>query len=268
MGKDQYGYEYTIEIITPDRTWVLVASYHQVRALWMEKLDEAMGYGIKMNVLYQGWLWKFEQHGISANSTMSDWTKKFYGIDRETLNLYYVQSYNKFKQFVSTLFFDKSYYLNAVDAELQGCFSISHAVVGQYGNDDAQFDNTSQKSNPWIFRIKNVLGEHYFAADNELAMKEWLHHLNWAIGSGPDKVVNKVTNGQEFKQKANQNQKRQFLDDDYLEHDNQQKQIKKMDEHKQNNQYNAYQQQQQKYEPKKVEKQSAEVSIFKMQRPK
>ena len=118
--KDQYGYEYTIEIITPDRTWVLVATYHQNRVLWMEKLDEAMGNGIKMNVLYQGWLWKFEQHGLSANSTMSDWTKKFYGIDRQTLNLYYVQSYNKFKQFASTLFFDQSYYTNAVDTQLQG----------------------------------------------------------------------------------------------------------------------------------------------------
>merc|ERR1712048_922795 len=123
-----------------------------------------------MNLLYEGWLFRFEQHG-DDKSSMVNWSKKFYGIDAESLNLYYVQSYNKFKQFSSTLFFDKSYYLNAVDTQLQGCLSISHAVVSQYGNDDPKFDNTSQKSNPWIFRIKNVLGEHYFAADNELSMK-------------------------------------------------------------------------------------------------
>merc|ERR1712228_1104123 len=207
--------------------------------------DEAMGYGIKMNVLYQGWLWKFEQHGISANSTMSDWTKKFYGIDRETLNLYYVQSYNKFKQFVSTLFFDKSYYLNAVDAELQGCFSISHAVVGQYGNDDPRFDNTSQKSNPWIFRIKNVLGEHYFAPDNELGMKEWIHHLNWALGGGADKVIHKVTRGgnnidnnhQNINMNMNMNNNHgKYLDDDYLEKSDQ----KEKDNNDMNNRYKPH----------------------------
>ena len=143
-------------------------------------------------------------------------------------------------------------------------------MIDQYGNDDPQFDNTTQKSNPWIFRIKNVLGEHYFAADNEQGMKEWLHHLNWAIGSGPDKVVNKVTKGQDFKQKHEANkqqkyQKGQFLDDDYLEqHDENQQ--KKNEYQQQNNQYNAYQQpqKQQQYQAPKQK----EVSIVKLQRPK
>lgn len=114
---------------------------------------------------------------------------------------------------------------------------IEHAVIEEYGNDDLIFDNTSQKSNPWIFRIKNVLGEHYFAADNELMMKEWIHHLNLAIGSKIN-VINKVTKGgiqpsdtSETGSDENGNpdehslvmaQRRQpqhggYLDDDYLE---------------------------------------------------
>ena len=31
--KEQYGYEYSIEIITPDRTWVLVTPFHDMRYL-------------------------------------------------------------------------------------------------------------------------------------------------------------------------------------------------------------------------------------------
>lgn len=121
--KEQYGYEYTIEIITPDRTWVLVTTYHELRELWMEKLDEAMQGGIKMNLLYQGWLWKFEKNG--DGDSLSDWTKHWYGIDRETLNLYSVREYSKFKQFASTLFFDKSFYTNAIDTQLQGMSNYS-----------------------------------------------------------------------------------------------------------------------------------------------
>lgn len=117
--KEQYGYEYSIEIITPDRTWVLVTPFHDMREEWMEKIEEAMQGGIRMDLLYNGWLWKFEQSG-SGSQQMKEWSKKYYGIDRQTLNLYYVQSVSKFKQFASTLFFDKEFYQNAVSNDLQG----------------------------------------------------------------------------------------------------------------------------------------------------
>ena len=124
--KEQYGYEYTIEIITPDRTWVLVTTYHELRELWMEKLDEAMQGGIKMNLLFQGWLWKFtngnDRNDDQGGVNLTDWVQNWYGIDRETLNLYSVREYCKFKQFASTLFFDKSFYTNAIDTQLQGMF--------------------------------------------------------------------------------------------------------------------------------------------------
>eukprot|EP01084_Bolivina_argentea_P004498 8567_1 len=227
---DKYGREYTIELITPDRTWVLETTYPALRVKWMEKLEVAMPGGIRMDVLYQGWLWKLEQSDPDA---MIDWSKKYYGIDRETLNLYYEQSLPKFKQFISTLFFDQSYYAKAVSTQLQGCLSIKNAIVEHYGNDDSLFDNTSQKSNPWIFRVAGVLGNNYFAADNELGMKEWIHHLNLALGSGPAKVVHNVTAGgddnnvligdyDEFdviEKHANvQHKKPIYLDDNYLDH--------------------------------------------------
>jgi len=184
--KEQYGYEYTIEIITPDRTWVLVTTYHELRELWMDKLSEAMQGGMKMRLLYQGYLWKFDE-------SLGDWTKNWYGIDTESMNLYYVREYNKFKQFTSTLFFDQEFYAKAVDTNMQGCLPIQHAKVEEYGNDDSQFDGTSQKSNPNIFLVTNVLGDHYFAADNEVAMKEFVHYLNLAIGGGKKLHIEMLT---------------------------------------------------------------------------
>ena len=78
---------------------------------------------IEMSVLYQGYLLKYD------NDSLSHWSKKYYIIDDKTLNLYYTQSYLKFKQFTSTLFFNAEEYQKAVKSNFQGI--IGHIFIRQ-----------------------------------------------------------------------------------------------------------------------------------------
>ena len=39
------------------------------------------------------------------------------------------------------------------------------------------------------------MGDHFFAADNELGMKEWVHHLNLALGGVAPQHIEKLTPG-------------------------------------------------------------------------
>jgi len=186
---------FPFEIIEPDRTSTLCAFHANHRDDWIDKIGYAVKGGIRMKVLYEGFLWKFENDPFAGSDAarLSDWKKNWYGLDAETLNLYYVPERNKFKQFTSTLFFDKEFYTKAVDTQLQGCLPVAHTVVEECDADDPLFDGSSHHQ--WIFSIKNVLGNNYFAADTEIGMKEWIVHLNWAIGGKEYHIQNLTPNG-------------------------------------------------------------------------
>lgn len=174
--KETYGYEYTIEIVTNDRTWVLVTTHHAFREIWMEKIGIAMEHPIHMNVLYEGYMFKFEEK-CGSDLSVYDWHKSYFAIDPQSYELHTVLTHKKFKQFSHTIFFNMDYYQKLLFDTFKGSIAIKNVIAEEYGNNDKRFQNTSQKKNPFIFRIKNVCGEYYFACNSELEMKEWLHHI-------------------------------------------------------------------------------------------
>eukprot|EP01084_Bolivina_argentea_P249685 418081_1 len=136
--KEQYGYEYTMEIVTPDRIYVLVTTYNELRELWMEKMYEATvtktwwcsvcdpqqylnsKHGIKFKIFLQN---KFQNLELS--------TDMLYGVvfehDMNTLhfiNETHESKRKKLNNIQSTICFDIKYYHELIRTMFDGSIYV------------------------------------------------------------------------------------------------------------------------------------------------
>eukprot|EP01084_Bolivina_argentea_P276007 470829_1 len=155
--KLNYGFQYTIELITPKRTYVFVTTYHDIRTEWMTYLSETLkGQNncdictvikcmnmdkkiyYKMNIIYEGYL------NLFTGDINAPWKQSYYAIDGKTIRLFYTDTVTKMDQFQSAVI-KKEYYETYISKHMDGYYLLFGENIHSITNQQ-MIDNYSNKN--------------------------------------------------------------------------------------------------------------------------
>ncbi|ETO29060.1 arfGTPase-activating protein [Reticulomyxa filosa] len=168
---DQYSLllPYTIQLLTPDRNWVVAAETEQKRNEWLSQLKESIDGAKQLVTSQEGYLWK-----QSSKKTKS-WKKHYFAMSKGWL--FYFDSKFHCDKFKTIVFFNESFFQQAVQMYVKGTISLHQTVVQRVYF--KSFDSLPLPSNPsndvqpHFFQITTNFRKHCFACEAEPEFHDW-----------------------------------------------------------------------------------------------
>ncbi|ETO12390.1 Rho GTPase activating protein, partial [Reticulomyxa filosa] len=119
--EDQYTLPYTVQLLTPDRNWVLAAKSQQQRDEWLLRLKEAIHGAKQLVTSHEGYLWKksFKKGTV--------WRKRYFAMSKGWL--FYFDTDFHCQKFKSIVFFSESFFQQAVQMYVKGNISLHETVI-------------------------------------------------------------------------------------------------------------------------------------------
>merc|ERR1712176_799572 len=183
--KDQYSQPYTIQLMTPDRNWVLATSSQKERDEWFGRLEETIHGAKRLITSHEGYLWKRGQ-------VVKAWKKRYFALSKGWLFYFEEQFHcNKFK---SIAFFSEAFFNQAFRLYVKGSIPLHQTTVQKVEMDKTKTKNikvfNDEDQNPeyaekeHAFKIITGKREFFFATDTEHDLNKWFKSFHSTHSSG------------------------------------------------------------------------------------
>eukprot|EP01084_Bolivina_argentea_P176683 305699_1 len=165
--KDQYNQTYTIQLMTPDRNWVLATENEKERDEWFNRLEETIHGAKRLITSHEGYLWKTGQ----VNKA---WKKRYFALSKGWLFYFEEQFHcNKFK---SIAFFSEAFFNQAFRLYVKGSIPLHQTTIQRMNKEDKEEkekDEDIEMEKEYVFKIVTHKREFQFAADNKNELEKW-----------------------------------------------------------------------------------------------
>merc|ERR1712228_560604 len=187
--KDQYNQPYTIQLMTPDRNWVLATQSQKERDEWFARLEETIHGAKRLITSHEGYLWK--------KGTLKTYKKRYFALSKGWLFYFEEQFHcNKFK---SIAFFSEAFFNQAFRLYVKGSIPLHQTTVQKvesnakkkgfkkdavFNDNDDNLSNSHYAEKEHAFKIVTQKREFFFATDSSKDLEKWFKAFHSTHSSG------------------------------------------------------------------------------------
>eukprot|EP01084_Bolivina_argentea_P276006 470828_1 len=159
----KYNQPNILELLTPNRLWVLSTYNKQNRQVWWNRISSMLPNCHQLSPIYEDHLFKYDNNSNA-------WIYRYFALDTKTfIQFDKIEDCERYKN--CTYFNDD---LHNIDFKKYVQLNIpltSRPIIKRLHNQNDDNYNEFQKNN--LFKIETNMGSYYFAADHQVQIERW-----------------------------------------------------------------------------------------------